>query len=195
MPNLQQTCASQGCTDQIRLYSCIYATKEESWDLHGMNFLILSAVGLFLLGILPAFADVQNLQVFQNQQPLNVDASNPALIQVSPNSFLFGTLDTNNYPAIVCQLDDCLWQVDTQGYLGYHVRFSGITPNSSAIVKVSDFSIVFTPSSEAKPTNQEPSWKMPDFQNINTFYLCIVMLLVVGLVVFVKKFTRKPQLI
>lgn len=123
-----------------------------------MNFYKFAVLFSFLIGlIVPAFADVQNIQVFENQKPISVEASNPVILSVSPNSFVYGTLDTSSYPQVVCQLEDCLWQVDSQGYTGYHIRFSGIEPNNTAIVKVSDFGFVFEPRFVEKQASQDPS--------------------------------------
>lgn len=102
-----------------------------------------------------ALADVQNLQISENQRPVSVETGNPAIVTVSPNSYLYGELDTSSYPAITCQLEKCIWQIDSEGYTGYHVKFSGLALNNTAIVAIGGQSYVFQPKPEVE-TVQDP---------------------------------------
>jgi hypothetical protein len=137
----------------------------------------------------PAFAQAENIQITADGKPVQVDVSNP-IVQVRPNSFVYGTLDTSENPIVTCQLQDCLYQVEQTGY-GFHVRFSGLMGNYTNNIKIGEWLAVFVPVQETKPTAQDTGFSISGVPN---FVLVGVGLGVIAIVggVAIKKSRRRP---
>lgn len=115
------------------------------------------------MSVMPAFAQVENIQITADDKPVQVEASNP-IVQVSPKSFVFGTLDTSTYPIVTCQLQDCLYNVEQTGY-GFHVKFSGLMGNYTNNVKIGEWLAVFVPVQESKPIVQDTGFSIQGVPN------------------------------